>query len=120
MFDRDTISLKRKAYRFFHLIFLSIYLMDFAKKLLQVTLYVAGFPCTPFSVLHGNSMLLQDHEARQMYETVERLIEVSPNSTFSHWLQSQAGILENVLGIRRVMDEIMTLLVESLPEKLSY
>ena len=84
MFDTDTISLKRKAYRFFNLISLSIYLMDFAKKVWQVTLYVAGFPCTPFSVLHGNSMLLEDQEARQMYETVERLKLCQPCAACLH------------------------------------
>ncbi len=39
----------------------------------KVTLYAAGFPCTPYSMLHWGSALLNDPEARQMYKVIDNL-----------------------------------------------
>ena len=44
----------------------------------EACLYVAGFPCTPFSVLHGGSKLLGDKNAGQLYEVIRRLKRLCP------------------------------------------
>lgn len=39
----------------------------------QVLLYCVGFPCTPFSMLHTNTTLLDDPNSRQMYKTLSNI-----------------------------------------------
>ena len=58
----------------------------------EAFLYAAGFPCTPFSVLHGDSALLGDSEAAQLFEVIRRLkllqpVAACPNSSMLtvHW-----------------------------------
>lgn len=55
--------------------------------------YVCGFPCTPFSSLHQGSRLFRDPNARPFFAMLATLRQALP----------QLAILENVLGIRRVM-----------------
>ena len=44
----------------------------------QVCLYACGFPCTPYSSLHGQSLLLQDENARQMYACFRHISKMKP------------------------------------------
>lgn len=48
----------------------------------QVALYVAGFPCTPYSGL-GKTELLQDPNAEQLFETIRRLRRIRPAVTWT-------------------------------------
>lgn len=41
---------------------------------MQVGLYVAGFPCTPYSML-GERLLLDDDESQQMWQTLKHIKE---------------------------------------------
>lgn len=45
---------------------------------LQLLLYTAGFPCTPFSLLHWNSRVLEDQHARQFFTTVSNIKTIQP------------------------------------------
>ena len=47
----------------------------------QVFLYSAGFPCTPFSMLHWQSLLLQEAAARPMYRVVDNIKACQPAAT---------------------------------------
>ncbi len=58
------------------------------KTLPQHTLYVAGFPCTPFSGMHAGTKLLKDVNARQYYAAVRTIAANSP----------PIAVLENVIG----------------------
>lgn len=132
LFDKDTISLKRKVG--FHR--MKIHAQDFFGQFLfifcpQVALFVTGFPCTPFSWLHNNSALLADDEAQQFYETVRRIKRLQPcasslykfqfccflacGSSSIQPLASKAAVLENVLGLYRVLDRVMRVIQGNLP-----
>ena len=74
MFDKDTVSLRRK-------VGFSITKFKNSGHLQQVALMITGFPCTPFSRLHNNSSLLDDGEAKQFYETVARIKACQPCAT---------------------------------------
>jgi len=63
-------------------------------------LYVAGFPCTPFSSLHNGSQLLGDMNARQFWAVIETIEIVRP----------VLCILENVMGIKRCLPDIVAAL----------
>ena len=65
-----------------------------------IDLYVAGFSCKPFSMLHVNTKLLDEEQAKIFYSVVMRIRKTQP-ATF---------VLENVQGIQRCMDEVMQLL----------
>lgn len=86
MFEKDRHSFMRKAD------FIETLLTDFRKQDIimsppwEAFLYAAGFPCTPFSVLHGDSALLGDSEAAQLFEVIRRLklmqpVAACPNSS---------------------------------------
>eukprot|EP00435_Cladocopium_sp_Y103_P069126 s117_g32.t1 len=62
-----------------------------------IDLYVAGFSCKPFSMLHVNTRLLEEDQAKIFYSVVTRIRKSQPASF----------VLENVQGIQRCMDEVM-------------
>ena len=62
-----------------------------------IDLYVAGFSCKPFSMLHVNTRLLEEDQAKIFYSVVTRVRKSQPASF----------VLENVQGIQRCMDEVM-------------
>ena len=47
----------------------------------QVCLYTAGFPCTPFSMLHHMSKMLKDKNAKQLWKTLQNIKEINPAAT---------------------------------------
>jgi site-specific DNA-cytosine methylase len=59
--------------------------------------YTAGFPCKPFSSLRTSSQLLQDKEAKQFYQVCMEMERLRP----------MVIILENVMGIRRVLKQVL-------------
>ena len=65
-----------------------------------VDLYVSGFSCKPFSMLHGGTKLLEEPEAQIFFAVLKRIQQLQP----------PAFVLENVSGISRCMDEVMSLL----------
>ena len=130
MFEDDSISLKRKAgFTLLQTLHDPWSLIEFACWL-QAALFTAGFPCTPFSMLHHGSALLEDDEAQQMYGTVHRIGRLQPCATCQQIvihvhpgacnkllpIASEAAILENVVGIKRVYTEVMKLLRATLKE----
>ena len=50
----------------------------------QVSLYTCGFPCTPFSLLHGYSKMLDDPNARQLWRTLHNIDVINPAATCQH------------------------------------
>lgn len=66
-----------------------------------VDLYVAGFPCTPFSMLHNKTKLFKEKAAKPFFKMVQYLRR--PDSP-------PAAVLENVSGILRVKDRILQVL----------
>ena len=60
-------------------------------QLPAVDVYCAGFPCTPFSMLHNKSRLLRDPAAKQFRATIATIATAKP----------KVAILENVKGIMR-------------------
>ena len=67
-----------------------------------VHLYVSGFSCKPFSMLHHGTKLLQEEQARIFFGVVQRIARVRP----------ACFVLENVLGISRVKAEVLKTLQE--------
>ena len=70
------------------------------KHLPHVDLYVSGFSCKPFSMLHWKTELLQEAEAEVFFSVLKRIQAKRP----------AAYVLENVEGISRCMDKILPLL----------
>ncbi len=57
----------------------------------DVPCYIAGFPCTPFSMLHNRTKLMKDPNARQFLAVVGAIKQLQP----------KVIVLENVRGILR-------------------
>lgn len=47
-------------------------------EILKVEVYCTGFPCTPYSLLNNHGALLDDDNARQLFETLRRIKKHSP------------------------------------------
>ena len=47
----------------------------------EVAMYIAGFPCTPYSSLGGRACL-EDPNARQLYACVKRAKATRPKATW--------------------------------------
>ena len=65
-----------------------------------VHLYVSGFSCKPFSLLHHATKLMEEEQAAIFRSVVSRISVARPASF----------VLENVLGIARVFDEVTSCL----------
>ena len=65
-----------------------------------VHLYVSGFSCKPFSLLHNKSKLLKEDQAQIFFAVVARIEQVRPS----------CFVLENVTGIKRVSRTVLTAL----------
>ena len=63
-----------------------------------VDLYVAGFSCKPFSLLHNRTKLLEEPEAKIFFAVVTRIKRLQP----------PVFVLENVTGIKRCMPRVMS------------
>lgn len=91
----------------------------------EALVWVAGFPCTPFSALHAGSTLLAEAEARQFYESVRRfkcLKAPAPRHVKLKGLPkrlTQLGLLENVIGLHKVKTQIMDHIKAELPEPIA-
>lgn len=100
----------------------------------QVSVYCAGFPCTPFSMLHYASELLQDPNARQLLKVVSNCRVVEPGVSWStideisnltvqsrsnlhehNAVPSKVIVLENVMGFLRCLKKVEKLLRANLP-----
>ena len=44
----------------------------------EVGLYCAGFPCTPYSLLHWGTRLLEEEAAKPMWQCIRNVKEASP------------------------------------------
>ncbi len=106
----------------------------------QVACYAAGFPCKPYSLLNNHSKMLYDRNAQQLYQIIRNLKVCKPAvSRFWHstsfnmlplrklslWVSvirngSKFGLLENVLGFKRVMGRVLGVLRQNLPQKLGF
>lgn len=99
----------------------------------QVAIYGAGFPCTPFSSLHTSTALLEDKNARQLYQVIENIRLIEPAETCHATISFVEGqgigpkhdtvalkvaLLENVVGFLRVVNIVWEILKQKLPEKL--
>ena len=62
-----------------------------------VQLYVSGFSCKPFSMLHHDTMLLEEEQAKIFYAVVRRIGRILP----------ACFVLENVQGIARVKTRVL-------------
>lgn len=67
------------------------------KKPEYVHLYVSGFSCKPFSTLHHQSKMLDEPQAQIFWAVVARIHAVRP----------ACFVLENVMGILRVLPEVI-------------
>ena len=62
-----------------------------------IHVYVSGFSCRPFSMLHNQSALLDEPEAKVFYGVARRIRMVRP----------PVFVLENVQGIKRVLPQVL-------------
>ena len=65
-----------------------------------VDIYVTGFDCKPFSMLHGGTQLLEEPRAQIFFSVVKRIQQHQP----------PCFVLENVGGISRCMSSVLALL----------
>ncbi|CAK9090210.1 Modification methylase NlaIV (M.NlaIV) (Cytosine-specific methyltransferase NlaIV), partial [Durusdinium trenchii] len=65
-----------------------------------VHLYVAGFSCKPFSMLHNKTKLLEEKEAEIFKAVLRRIGKLRP----------PCFVLENVKGIQRCMEKVQSML----------
>lgn len=63
-------------------------------------LYVAGFSCKPFSMLHNKTKLLEEKEAEIFKAVLRRIGKLRP----------PCFVLENVKGIQRCMEKVQSML----------
>jgi site-specific DNA-cytosine methylase len=64
----------------------------------SVDAYVLGFPCTPYSFLHGkSSKLFREKAARPYFKMLQVLKDTRP----------PMAVLENVIGLNRVMSKVV-------------
>ena len=68
-----------------------------------IDLYISGFSCKPFSMLHGGTKLLEEPEAKIFFAVLNRIQQLQP----------PAFVLENVKGILRCMSEVLSMLQEA-------
>ena len=66
----------------------------------SIDLYVAGFSCKPFSMLHNNTKLLEEPEAKIFFAVLDRIKNLQP----------PCFVLENVTGIKRCLREVTDML----------
>ena len=71
-----------------------------------VHLYVAGFSCKPFSLMHHGTRLLEEAQAQIFKSVLQRLQRLRP----------PVFVLENVQGIQRCMEDVVAML-ESMETK---
>ena len=97
-----------------------------------MALYAAGFPCTPYSLLHWQSSLLEDDNVRQLWKILKNIVERQPAVTwldymscFANCLQCavasvspQVALLENVLGFKRCWEIVKAEIEKQLPKYL--
>ena len=62
----------------------------------SIDVYVAGFPCQPWSSAHASSRLWRDPNAKQFNATIPTIAATQP----------QLAILENVLGLKKVWQRV--------------
>ena len=123
----------------FHM-FLPFHAWMICREFWQVALYVAGFPCTPYSLLHAGSELLRDQNARQFFKVIRNIKSTEPAASQLQWFQTvsmcvshivssfsgsadyhwpmvptKICILENVLGFQRVLNVVVPILNRNLP-----
>jgi len=65
-----------------------------------VHLYVAGFSCKPFSLMHHGTRLLEEAQAQVFKSVLQRLQRLRP----------PVFVLENVQGIQRCMEDVVAML----------
>lgn len=105
----------------------------------QMDLYVAGFPCTPYSTL-GTMLRLSDPNARQLYACIRRLKKNRPcvprlNFKMEHakchymfnpgirpvvhrTLANKVGVLENVMGFKACSEKVAIVIAQNCPKYL--
>jgi site-specific DNA-cytosine methylase len=66
-------------------------------KLPWVHIYIAGFPCKPYSMLHHKTKLMKEKTAKPLFAILKLLRTSGP----------AVAVLENVKGISRVMDKVL-------------
>ena len=96
-------------------------------------MYVAGFPCTPYSLLHWQSLLLEDPNVRQLWKVLQNIADCQPAVTQLNYMSvlmlcqlspantcfsPQAALLENVMGFKRCWEKVKEIIGEKLPKYL--
>jgi site-specific DNA-cytosine methylase len=66
-------------------------------RLPWVHIYIAGFPCKPYSMLHHKTKLMKEKTAKPLFAILKLLRTSGP----------AAAVLENVKGISRVMENVL-------------
>ena len=100
----------------------------------QAALYLAGFPCTPYSTLGGRECL-RDPNAKQLVACIRRIKECRPKVPQQIktmiWIQccrlflkicfgpTKVAILENVLGFLSVLGRVCTFIERNCPGSLT-
>ncbi len=101
--------------------------------LLEAAIYIAGFPCKAFSRLRQTSEWLSDEAAKPFYGCIENIKTIRPVATHLHSVSfpclsvfdlvcivksnsmCKAALLENVLGIKKVLPDVKAHIQEQLP-----
>lgn len=92
----------------------------------EVSLYCAGFPCQPYSVLSNTRQMLSDPNAKQLLRVIKRIKRYRPKAAWhvserSNTLRLlicmlawfQVVLLENVLGFMPLVAGLIELIHEN-------
>ena len=110
---------------------------------LKASVYAAGFPCTPYSLLSCTRKMLHDQNARQLFRVIKRLRKYRPKASWINYVVSVASVfwsyqavfliiaqarfishvcwtlqvaaLENVLGFRPILGKVISLIRANVP-----
>ena len=107
----------------------------------QVMIYTAGFPCQPYSMLSSTRLMLDDHNAAQLWAVIRNIRDTRPmepcqtnSDTSQHVsitasflltdiechileqiMETKMALLENVLGFRSVLDVVVAIIRRNVP-----
>ena len=84
----------------------------------EISMYVCGFPCTPYSLLSNTRLMLKDPNSAQLFKALKRVKRYQPKACLSlfAFVSAQICIFENVLGFGQLVKPVTRMMRLNLPQ----